>query len=180
MDTFFEKGIVAHVPMGDPICTTVNNIIAEVIKVNKPNDVDFHFGGTYINMEGPSFSSKAESRVYQSWGASVIGMTNFTEAKLAKEAEIAYNSICMVTDYDCWHEGFDSVSVEMVIQNLLKNVETAKTIIKEVVKRLGEEKPESKSHTSLKTSIVTNLAKVPKETLENLTAILAPYVNQTQ
>lgn len=179
MDTFFEKGIVAHVPMGDPVCKAVNKLVAEVIKEIKPKDVDFHFGGTYVNIEGPSFSSKAESHVFRSWGASVIGMTNFTEAKLAKEAEIAYTSICMVTDYDCWHEDFESVSVEMVIQNLTKNAENARVIVKEVVKRLGQIQPESKSHSALKTSIVTHISKVPEETLKSLESILRPYLQSS-
>lgn len=174
-DTFFENGIVAHVPMGDPVCPSLTAVVRESILKVKKDDITLHYGGTYVNMEGPAFSTKAESNIYRSWGASVIGMTNFTEAKLAKEAEIAYCSISMVTDYDCWHEDFDSVSVEMVIQNLHKNAETAKEIIRQSVQDIGNILPPSKSHDVLKTSIVTNLNNVPIETYDKLSVILEKY-----
>lgn len=175
VSTFFEKGVVAHVPMADPVCPALVSVVREAILKVKKEDITLHDGGTYVNIEGPSFSSKAESNIYRSWGASVIGMTNYTEAKLAKEAEIAYCSIAMVTDYDCWHEEHDSVSVEMVVQNLLKNADTARAIIKQSVKDVGSNPPKSKSHDVLKTAIISKLDNIPIETYDRLSAILEKY-----
>ena len=113
--TFFNEGAVAHVTMGDPFCTNLSRILSEIGEKNIPGGRQLHRGGTYLAMEGPAFSTRAESNLYRSWGCSIIGMTNHTEARLAKEAEIAYSSLSMVTDYDCWHQTHQEVSVEMVL-----------------------------------------------------------------
>ena len=126
-DTFFEDGCVAHVMFADPICEELRQIL---LKAANGIGVRVHDGGTYVNMEGPQFSTRAESKLYRTWGVDVIGMTNLQEARLAREAEISYSTIAMATDYDCWHEGHDDVSVDAVIQIMQKNVEGAKRLIR--------------------------------------------------
>lgn len=126
-DTFFEDGCVAHVMFADPICEELRQIL---LKSANGIGVRVHDGGTYVNMEGPQFSTRAESKLYRTWGVDVIGMTNLQEARLAREAEISYATIAMATDYDCWHEGHDDVSVDAVIQIMHKNVEGAKRLIR--------------------------------------------------
>jgi 5'-methylthioadenosine phosphorylase len=126
-DTFFEDGCVAHVMFADPICEELRQIL---LKSANGIGVRVHDGGTYVNMEGPQFSTRAESKLYRTWGVDVIGMTNLQEARLAREAEISYSTIAMATDYDCWHEGHDDVSVDAVIQIMQKNVEGAKRLIR--------------------------------------------------
>jgi 5'-methylthioadenosine phosphorylase len=127
-------------------------------------------------MEGPAFSTKAESHLYRSWDATVIGMTNLPEAKLAREAEIAYATLALVTDYDCWHPDHDSVTVEMVIGNLHKNAVNAQEVIKETVKRLSANPPASDAHSALKYAILTNLEKAPIATKEKLGLLLDKYL----
>lgn len=126
-DTFFEDGCVAHVMFADPICEELRQILLEAAS---GIGVRVHDGGTYVNMEGPQFSTRAESKLYRTWGVDVIGMTNLQEARLAREAEISYATIAMATDYDCWHDGHDDVSVDAVIQIMHKNVEGAKRLIR--------------------------------------------------
>jgi len=126
-DTFFEDGCVAHVMFADPICEELRQIL---LKAAHGIGVRVHDGGTYVNMEGPQFSTRAESKLYRTWGVDVIGMTNLQEARLAREAEISYSTIAMATDYDCWHEGHDDVSVDAVIEIMQKNVEGAKRLIR--------------------------------------------------
>jgi 5'-methylthioadenosine phosphorylase len=126
-DTFFEGGCVAHVMFADPICEELRQIL---LKAANGIGVRVHDGGTYVNMEGPQFSTRAESKLYRTWGVDVIGMTNLQEARLAREAEISYATIAMATDYDCWHEGHDDVSVDAVIKIMQKNVEGAKRLIR--------------------------------------------------
>ena len=132
--TFFGDGIVAHVGFAHPVCSELGDVLEQSCKAA---DVKTHRGGTYICMEGPAFSTKAESNVYRSWGMDVIGMTNLQEAKLAREAEICYATLALVTDYDCWHPGHDAVSVERVVEYLNKNVRNAQIIMKEAVKELA-------------------------------------------
>lgn len=134
-----------------------------------------HKGGTYICMEGPAFSTKAESLLYRSWGAKVIGMTNLTEAKLAREAEIAYATIALVTDYDCWHDDHESVTVEMIIQNLHKNAVNAQQVIQNAVAKIAANPPKSEAHHALKTSILTDLSKVFDVNCDRLKVILQKY-----
>ncbi|MFM7786868.1 MAG: S-methyl-5'-thioadenosine phosphorylase, partial [Microcystis panniformis] len=134
--TFFGDVLVAHVAFGDPICPQLAEILGDAVASLNLPEVTLHRGGTYLCMEGPAFSTKAESNLYRSWGATVIGMTNLTEAKLAREAEIAYATLALVTDYDCWHPDHDHVTVEMVIKNLHHNAINAQKVIQETVRRL--------------------------------------------
>ncbi|MBD2159771.1 S-methyl-5'-thioadenosine phosphorylase [Limnothrix sp. FACHB-1083] len=175
VSTFFGDGLVAHIAFGDPICAALSGLVAEAIDSLALSEVTLHRGGTYLCMEGPAFSTRAESQLYQSWGATVIGMTNLPEAKLAREAEIAYCTIALVTDYDCWHPGHDSVTTEMVIGNLHRNADNARSIIRETVRRLGAQPPESIAHQSLAGALLTPLDKVPTATLDRLAPLLAPY-----
>ena len=127
-------------------------------------------------MEGPAFSTKAESNLYRSWDASIIGMTNLTEAKLAREAEIAYATLALVTDYDCWHPNHDSVTVEMIIGNLQKNAVNAQKVIQETVQRLANNPPDSSAHSALKYAILTPLNQAPQATKDKLDVILKKYL----
>ncbi len=174
--TFFGEGIVAHIAFGDPVCGQLAKVIADAISDLGLPGIDLHRGGTYVCMEGPAFSTRAESNLYRSWGAKVIGMTNLPEAKLAREAEMAYATLAMVTDYDCWHPDHDSVTVEMVIGNLMKNAANAQTVIRTVVKQLHQSPPESEAHTALKYAVITPLDKAPSSTLEKLKLLLAKYL----
>jgi len=176
ISTFFGEGIVAHIAFGEPICHNLARILAEAIASLNLPDVTLHDGGTYVCMEGPAFSTKAESHLYRSWDATVIGMTNLPEAKLAREAEIAYATLALVTDYDCWHPDHDSVTVEMVIGNLHKNAVNAQKVIQETVKRLSANPPASEAHSALKYAILTNLDKVPTATKEKLSLLLKKYL----
>ena len=153
--TFFNEGAVAHVTMGDPFCRNLSGILSNVGEKNIPGGRQLHRGGIYLAMEGPAFSTRAESNLYRSWGCSIIGMTNHTEARLAKEAEIAYSSLSMVTDYDCWHQTHQEVSVEMVLKNLRANTKLANKIVFEIAKIIDTERPESNSHFSLKDGLKT-------------------------
>lgn len=176
ISTFFGEGIVAHIAFGDPICKQLARILSEAIaNLNLP-DVTLHQGGTYVCMEGPAFSTKAESQLYRSWGATVIGMTNLPEAKLAREAEIAYATLALVTDYDCWHPDHDSVTVEMVIANLQRNATNAQKVIQETVRRLSQNPPRSEAHSALKYAILTQLDKAPAATKEKLHLLLQKYL----
>ena len=176
ISTFFGEGIVAHIAFGEPICHNLSTILAEAIASLSLLDVTLHNGGTYVCMEGPAFSTKAESHLYRSWDATVIGMTNLPEAKLAREAEIAYATLALVTDYDCWHPDHDTVTVEMVIGNLHKNAANAQKVIRETVKRLSANPPASEAHSALKYAILTNLEKAPAATKEKLALLLEKYL----
>ncbi|MFN6305628.1 MAG: S-methyl-5'-thioadenosine phosphorylase [Microcystis sp.] len=174
--TFFGEGIVAHVAFGDPICPQLAEILGDAVASLNLPEVTLHRGGTYICMEGPAFSTKAESNLYRSWGATVIGMTNLTEAKLAREAEIAYATLALVTDYDCWHPDHDHVTVEMVIENLHHNAINAQKVIQETVRRLAANPPVSAAHSALKYAILTRLDSVPVATKEKLALFLKKYL----
>jgi 5'-methylthioadenosine phosphorylase len=176
VSTFFGEGIVGHISFGEPICMEVAQILGDAVESLELEGVTLHRGGTYICMEGPAFSTKAESNLYRSWGGNIIGMTNLQEAKLAREAEIAYATLALSTDYDCWHPDHDSVTVEMVVQNLHKNAENAQRVIRESVKRLSATYPVSKAHDALKYAIITPLAQVPETTKEKLGLLLKKYV----
>ena len=170
--TFFGEGIVAHVSFAHPICNELGDVLEESCRVA---DVTVHRGGTYICMEGPAFSTKAESNVYRSWGMDVIGMTNLQEAKLAREAEICYATLALVTDYDCWHPGHDAVSVETVIEYLNKNVRNAQIIMREAVKRLAGQPQDCKCGSALKNAIFTAPDLWPEATTRKLEAIIRKY-----
>ena len=176
VSTFFGEGIVAHIAFADPVCSQLAKVLTEAIASLNLIDVTLHRGGTYICMEGPAFSTKAESHLYRSWGATVIGMTNLPEAKLAREAEIAYATLALVTDYDCWYPDHDSVTVEMVIANLQRNATNAQKVIQETVKRLSENPPPSEAHSALKYAILTPLDKVSQETKQKLELLLKKYM----
>jgi 5'-methylthioadenosine phosphorylase len=174
--TFFGEGIVGHIAFGDPVCHQLADVLAASIKGLNLPDVILHQGGTYICMEGPAFSTKAESNMYRMLGGKVIGMTNLPEAKLAREAEIAYATLAMATDYDCWHPDHDSVTIELVIANLQKNALNAQEVIKEAVKRLTANLFVSEAHSALKYAILTPMDKVPAATKQKLELLLKKYL----
>jgi len=170
--TFFGDGIVAHVSFGHPVCAEVGDVLEAACKTA---GVTTHRGGTYICMEGPAFSTIAESNVYRSWGMDIIGMTNLQEAKLAREAEICYATLALVTDYDCWHPDHDAVSVDTVVEYLNKNVRNAQVIMQESVKRLAEQERTCKCGTALKNAIFTAPHLWPEQTARKLEAIIKKY-----
>lgn len=176
ISTFFGEGIVAHITFGEPVCTKLAAVLADAVESLQLPDVTLHRGGTYVCMEGPAFSTKAESHLYRSWGATIIGMTNLPEAKLAREAEIAYATLALATDYDCWHPDHDSVTVEMVVANLHRNATNAQKVIQETVRRLTENPPESSAHSALKYAILTPLDKVSAATKQKLELLLKKYL----
>lgn len=176
VSTFFGEGIVGHVSFGEPICMTLAQILGDAVESLQLENVTLHRGGTYVCMEGPAFSTQAESNLYRSMGGNIIGMTNLQEAKLAREAEIAYATLALSTDYDCWHPDHDSVTVEMVIQNLQKNAQNAQRVIQESVKRLSAAYPVSKAHDALKYAIITPLTQVPAATKEKMALLLQKYL----
>ncbi len=172
VDTFFGDGIVAHIGFGDPICPELSKT---VVTSAKTAGVNAKPSGTYVCMEGPQFSTKAESNVYRSWGMDVIGMTNLQEAKLAREAEICYVTIAMVTDYDCWHPHHDSVTVEQIISVLNKNAENAANVVRETVSAMPA-KRSCKCGSALAHAILTDRSKIPAKTREKLKLILNKYL----
>jgi 5'-methylthioadenosine phosphorylase len=176
VSTFFGEGIVAHIAFGDPICGKLAGVLGDAIASLNLPDVTLHRGGTYVCMEGPAFSTKAESHLYRSWGATIIGMTNLPEAKLAREAEIAYATLALVTDYDCWHPDHDSVTVDMIIANLQRNAINAQQVIQETVRRLSANPFESEAHSALKYAILTPLQKAPATAKEKLELLLKKYL----
>ncbi len=172
IDTFFGDGIVAHVGFGEPVCGELTKIVADACK---REGVGGRLGGTYVCMEGPQFSTKAESNVYRSWGADVIGMTNLQEAKLAREAEICYVTIAMVTDYDCWHPHHDQVTVAQIISVLTKNAENAAKVVKATVGAMPKTRS-CRCGSALAHAILTDPTKIPNETKEKLKLILGKYI----
>jgi 5'-methylthioadenosine phosphorylase len=170
--TFFGEGIVAHIAFAQPVCAKLGDALEESCKAVK---VNAHRGGTYLCMEGPAFSTVAESNVYRSWGMDVIGMTNLQEAKLAREAEICYATLALVTDYDCWHADHDAVTVETVINYLNQNVRNAQLIIRHAVKRLSGQARDCKCGSALKNAIFTAPDLWPEATTRKLKAIIGKY-----
>ena len=172
-DTFFGDGIVAHVGFADPFCNELRRIAFESASLE---DVDCHDGGTYLVIEGPQFSTRAESAVYRSWGANVIGMTALPEAKLAREAELCYTTLAFVTDYDVWHDTEEEVTVEMVIQNLTHNVATAQGIIR----RMLAEIPDNRTcgcESALKNAVITSRELITKDAQNRLGILVNKYLN---
>ncbi|MDR3765132.1 MAG: S-methyl-5'-thioadenosine phosphorylase [Acidobacteriota bacterium] len=172
ISTFFGEGIVAHIAFGDPICPELHKL---VIAAGNKAGVSTTGGGTYVCMEGPQFSTKAESNAYRAMGFDLIGMTNLQEAKLAREAEICYVTIAMVTDYDCWHSGHDSVTVEQVIKVLQINAENAANVVREAVAALPAER-QCSCGKALATAIMTAPDKIPAATREKLSLIVGKYL----
>ncbi|MDP8265456.1 MAG: S-methyl-5'-thioadenosine phosphorylase [Candidatus Aceula meridiana] len=170
--TFFKDGIVAHVAFADPICPKLSDILE---KSAKEVGAVVHRGGTYVNIEGPQFSTKAESNLYRSWNMDIIGMTNATEAKLAREAEIAYATLAAVTDYDCWHPSHESVTVEMIIEYLTKNVDSAKKILKKaIVQVAGVEILLAES--ALQHAMITDRKQIPEKAKKDLEIIIGKHL----
>jgi 5'-methylthioadenosine phosphorylase len=172
VNTFFSDGIVAHIPFADPFCPVLSDIVYEAAR---ETGATVHDGGIFIAMEGPAFSSRAESHLYKSWGADVIGMTVLPEAKLAQEAEICYASIACVTDYDSWHETHEAVSVEAILMTMRNNIDYAKKTIKLAAGRVPL-KRECGCATALAGAIVTDLAKIPAEQKKKLDLIIGKYI----
>lgn len=171
--TFFGEGAVAHVSMAQPVCAQVTDALARAVsEVSASDPVRLHRGGTYVCIEGPQFSSLAESNWYRSMGASVIGMTNMPEAKLAREAQIAYATLAMVTDYDCWHPKEANVSADLAIANLMKNAARAQAIAAAAVRILGHERPGSEAHLALANALVTPVSAMTEAVRTRLGALL--------
>jgi len=170
--SFFTEGIVAHIEFSHPVCAELRGLLYDA---GNGLNLKIHNGGTYINMEGPAFSTLAESKLYRSWGMDVIGMTNFPEAKLAREAEICYATLAAVTDYDCWHPAHESVTVDMVIKNLNNNVGNAKRILSEVIKNLKPERT-CKCKDALKYAIITDRKIIPDKIKKDLKVIIGKYI----
>ena len=169
--TFFDDGLVAHVTFSHPICSTLADVAEEACRAA---GVTVHRGGTYCCMEGPAFSTLAESNLYRSWGLDVIGMTNLQEAKLAREAEMSYCTVAMVTDYDCWHPGHDAVTVETVIEYLTKNSANAQKVAVEAVKRIPHEP--SPYASALKNAILTNRSAITPQVREKYAVLAGKYL----
>ncbi|MDP6685976.1 MAG: S-methyl-5'-thioadenosine phosphorylase [Candidatus Omnitrophota bacterium] len=168
--TFFGKGIAAHITFAEPVCSALRKVIYET---GQGLGLAMHNKGTYINMEGPAFSTKGESNLYRSWGMDIIGMTNMPEARLAREAEICYSTVAFITDYDCWHE--EIVTIDMVIANLTKNVETAKKLIKTLVPKLAANR-DCDCKDALKYAIITDKKLIPDEAKKRLDVIIGKYM----
>jgi 5'-methylthioadenosine phosphorylase len=173
VDTFFGNGIVAHIAFADPVCPQLSQVVETACK---KAGVTGKRGGTYLNMEGPQFSTKAESNIYRSWGMDVIGMTNLQEAKLAREAEICYVTVAMVTDYDCWHPHHDSVTVDQIVAVLVKNAENAARVVRETVAAMPAERS-CKCGSALAHAILTDRDKIPATTRQKLGLILDKYLS---
>ena len=175
ISTFFGRGLVAHVAFAHPICKVLSQVAYDS---GTRAGARVHKGGTYVCMEGPQFSTLAESQLYRSWGAHVIGMTNLQEAKLAREAEICYSTIALVTDYDCWHPDHDSVTVDLIIANLTQNAKTAQQIIANAVERLPYERT-CECASALKFALITRPDMIPAQTRQELDLIVGKYLQTT-
>jgi 5'-methylthioadenosine phosphorylase len=171
--TFFGEGLVGHITFAHPVCSDLGEILAQSCETA---GVKTHRGGTYLCMEGPAFSTLAESRLYRSWGMDVIGMTNLQEAKLAREAEICYATMAMVTDYDCWHPDHDAVTVDLVIEYLNKNSANAQTVIREAVRRIAAFDKPCQYRSAIKNAILTHRDSISPEIKRKLAAIIGKYV----
>src|SRR3990172_7222708 len=172
--TFFGGGIVGHVEFGEPVCPDLSGVLYDAAK---KAGVTAHKGGTYICIEGPQFSTKAESSIYRKWGVDVIGMTNIPEAKLAREAEICYATVALSTDYDCWHSTEEPVTVEMILSTLKKNVSAAKEIIRNAAKAASGARA-CKCSAALEHAVVTDAEKIPKKTKKDLSLLLGKYMGK--
>lgn len=171
--TFFGDGIAAHVSMADPVCPVLSRALYES---SEATGARVHKDATYICMEGPQFSSRVESNIYRKWGVDIIGMTNMPEAKLAREAEICYSTLALTTDYDCWHDDHADVSVEDVIETLMKNVELAKGVIAEVLPRLSDNR-ECNCPNALENAIITSRDAISDEVKQRLKLIIERYIS---
>ena len=176
VNTFFEDGIVAHVGFADPFCATLSDAL---VKAARQAEATTHAGGTYVAIEGPQFSTRAESELYRSWGASVIGMTALPEAKLAREAEICYGTLALVTDYDCWHQTEEAVSVKVVVANLAENVAACQRVLRALVPTIPPDR-ECPCAYALRDSIITDPDQTSGAARNRLSAIIGKYLNRTE
>ena len=174
--TFFGDGAVAHVSLAHPVCAALSAALAQAFDDCALPDAVLHRGGTYVCIEGPQFSTFAESQLYRSWDASVIGMTNMPEARLAREAEIAYATLALVTDYDCWHAGHEAVTADIAIGNLMHNAANAQRVLRACIARLAAYPPVSKAHSALQQALVTQPAAMPEATKARLAPLLKKYL----
>ena len=172
VSTFFGHGLVAHVGFAHPFCSILSDV---AYRAAQASSATVHKGGTYVCMEGPQFSTLAESKLYRSWGMDIIGMTNLQEAKLAREAEICYTTVALVTDYDCWHPDHDQVTVDMIVANLTQNAKTAQAVIADAVGRLPYERT-CECATALKYAIITRPDAVPPELRRTLDPLVGKYL----
>ncbi|PKB70944.1 MAG: methylthioadenosine phosphorylase [SAR202 cluster bacterium Io17-Chloro-G6] len=171
--TFFDTGVVVHIAMADPFCAPTSQAVHHAAQ---QLDITVHPGGTMVVMEGPAFSTRAESFMYRSWGADIIGMTALPEAKLAREAEMCYATMAWITDYDCWHQASESVTVEMVIANLQKNVATSKALLRQVIPALGGER-DCPCESALRDAIITQKDEIPEDLKRKLTPVTGRYLS---
>jgi 5'-methylthioadenosine phosphorylase len=172
-DTFFGDGLVAHVSMADPVCPALAAVLAEAAEAA---GATVHRGGTYLCMEGPQFSTRAESEIYRQWGVDVIGMTNLQEAKLAREAEICYATLAMVTDYDCWHDDEEDVTVEALIETLHQNAEMSQDVVHRAIDALDGKRRGCPCPEALKAALITDPSTVPAATRERLGPLVGKYL----
>jgi 5'-methylthioadenosine phosphorylase len=172
-DTFFGNGIVAHVAFADPICAGVSFLMGDAAR---EAGATVHMGGTYVCMEGPQFSTRAESNLYRSWGADVIGMTNLTEAKLAREAELCYATMAMVTDYDCWHPEHDDVDIEQILGYLRANAAMAQTILRTSIARAATRQRDCACANALQFAMLTDRDAIPPQVRDQLAPLIGKYV----
>jgi len=172
--TFFGEGLVAHVGFADPLCPNLRSIVADS---TRETETTVHNGGTLVVIEGPAFSTRAESNLYRSWGADIIGMTALPEAKLAREAEICFAVLACSTDYDCWHDTHEDVTAEMIVANLLRNVEVSRQAVRSALRRLPD-RLECPCATALKDALITSLELVPESTKERLAPIIGKYITE--
>jgi 5'-methylthioadenosine phosphorylase len=177
VNSFFEGGIVVHVTFAEPFCSTLSNLLLE--SARELGDVKVHQGGAYVCIEGPLFSTKAESNVYRSWGMDIIGMTALPEAKLAREAELCYATIACATDYDVWHESEESVTVEMVINNLGANVANAQRILRSVAKKIPTDRSANSCEcpSALANAILTDRSRIPADVRERYDLLVGKYLS---
>jgi len=172
-DTFFGNGIVAHVPFADPICVGVSSLMGEA---GREAGAKVHLGGTYVCMEGPQFSTRAESHLYRTWGVDVIGMTNLTEAKLAREAEICYATMALVTDYDCWHPDHDDVDIEQILGYLRANAAMAQRILRTSITRAANRQRDCGCVNALQFALLTDRSAIPPAAKAALAPIIGKYI----
>ena len=171
--TFFGRGLVAHVAFAHPFCPGLSDVMEQACAAARATH---HRGGAYLCIEGPQFSTRAESELYRAWGMDIIGMTNLPEARLAREAEICYVTLAMVTDYDCWHPDHESVTADQIIQNLVKNAATAKAVLREALKRVPREPRRCECATALRSALVTAPELVPDAVKRDLAPIIGRYM----
>ncbi|MFT5049607.1 MAG: 5'-methylthioadenosine phosphorylase [Chlamydiales bacterium] len=173
-DTFFSDGIVAHVMFADPICSVLRQVLVDAARAI---GVKVHDGGTYLNMEGPQFSTRAESRIYRGWGVDVIGMTNLQEAKLAREAELCYATVAMATDYDCWHDAHDDVTVESILATMAQNVGNARKLVLDAIPRVAPERAGCGCANALQYAILTAPDAISSEARDRLGLLIDRYLS---